>query len=60
MVHRDRASVPTGGVADATAVAITLQHSFTETAEVCFVLPVKRVAGRAKAMREDLRAAAAA
>ncbi len=52
MVHGNGAAIAARSIADPVAVAIALQHPLTEAAEVRFILPMKRIAGRTKAMRQ--------
>jgi hypothetical protein len=54
MMHHDGALPTSRRSADAAAIAIALQNSFTEPAEILLILPLERVARRAEAMREDL------
>ena len=59
-MHRKGALTPPGDAAHPATIPVPLQDSFPQTAEVLFILPPQRVAGRAATVREDLVAAAAA
>ena len=54
MVHHDRSLAPTRGSAYPTTVAVALQDSLTEAAEVFLILPLECVTRRTEAMGEDL------
>ncbi len=60
VMHDDGSFAPSGRSADTATVAVALEHSLTEAAEVCLIPPLERVAGRAEAAREDLPVPAAA
>ena len=51
----ERALLPAGFAAGATAVAIAREHLLAEASDVGAVLPLEGVAGRAQAPREDRR-----
>ena len=54
MMHHDRSLAPTRGSAYPTTVAVALQDSLAETAEVFLILPLECVTRRTEAMGEDL------
>ncbi|MBB5319317.1 hypothetical protein HDF09_004023 [Edaphobacter lichenicola] len=53
MMHYDGSLATTRGSAYPTAIAVTLQNSLAKPAEVLLILPLKRVARRTEAMREN-------
>jgi hypothetical protein len=54
MMHHDGSLAPTGGSAYTTTVAVALQDSLTEAAEVFLILPLECVTRRTEAKGEDL------
>jgi hypothetical protein len=54
VMHRDGALIPTRSVADPAALAVSLQNCFPQPAEILFILPFQRVAGRAQSQRQNL------
>jgi hypothetical protein len=52
MMHHDRSLAPTRGSAYPTTVAVALQDSLTEAAEVFLILPLECVTRRTEAMGE--------
>jgi hypothetical protein len=54
MMHHDRSLAPTRGSAYSTTVALALQDSLTEAAEVFLILPLECVTRRTEAMGKDL------
>ena len=59
-MHDDGPFLPSRCSAAAAAVAIALEDRFAQAAEVFFVLPLQRVAGRAQSKCKDLRSPARA
>jgi hypothetical protein len=53
MMHDDGSFAPTRGSAYATTVAVALQDSLTQAAEVFLILPLECVTRRTEAMGED-------
>jgi hypothetical protein len=60
MMDDDRAFIPARGIAHAAPIPITFQHSLSQPTEILLILSLERIAGRAKAMCENLGIAAPA
>ena len=54
MMHHDRSLAPTRGSTYTTTIAVAVQDSLTEAAEVFLILPLECVTRRTEAMGEDL------
>jgi hypothetical protein len=60
VMHDDRSLGPARGSTDSAAMTVAIQHFFSKTTEMRFILPTKRVAGGTHAVRQNTLASAPA
>jgi len=60
MMDHDRAFSASGSSADAAAIAVSSEHLLPQTAEICLILPLERVARGTHAQRENFPPSATA
>ena len=60
VMHDDRSLVPARRPTDSATMTVAIQHFFSETTEMRFILPAKGIAGGTHAVRQNTLASASA